>query len=308
MLGRRIIYALTWIGCVVFFVAYQEWFSWFLLVTVTVLPVFSLLISLPAMLTARLEFAMPSAVTANSELVLDVRCKSWLPAYLRKCSVSVSHSLTGRSWKFHSGGVLPTAHCGALNCTVTRAIVCDYLGLFRRRLRCPQPKTVLIRPTPVPMKTMPQMEQQIAASWRPKRGGGFAENHELRLYRPGDNVQQIHWKLSSKTGKLILREPMELQKKTIGLVLALQGSPEELDRKLGRLLWLGNQLLQKNTSFEIHCLSASGSECWSISCERDLQTAMDSILTRRSVYGVFNYDPPAATQWQHWIGGDADEA
>lgn len=302
------IYALTWIGCVVFFLAYQEWFSWFLLVTVTVLPVFSLLISLPAMLTARLELSLPSAVTADTELVLSVRCKSWLPVYLQKCSVSVSQSLTGRSWKFYPGSVLPTAHCGALVCTVTKARVCDYLGLFRMRLRCPQPKTVLVRPTPIPMKTVPQMEQQIAAAWRPKRGGGFAENHELRLYRPGDSVQQIHWKLSAKTGKLILREPMELQKKSIALVLALQGAPKEVDRKLGRLLWLGTRLLQRNTSFEIHCLSAAGSECWSISGERDLQDAMDSILTRQCVSGGFDYEPPADTQWQHWIGGDADEA
>ncbi|MBR2633811.1 MAG: DUF58 domain-containing protein, partial [Lentisphaeria bacterium] len=46
------------------------------------------------------------------------------------------------------------------------------------------------------------------ASGRPKPGGGYGENYEIRQYRPGDNLNQIHWKLSAKVGDLMLREPM----------------------------------------------------------------------------------------------------
>ena len=51
MPGRRIVYLASLVGCWVFHIAYRGWLSGFLLTAVFWLPVFSLLVSLPAMLT-----------------------------------------------------------------------------------------------------------------------------------------------------------------------------------------------------------------------------------------------------------------
>ena len=75
--------------------------------------------------------------------------------------------------------------------------------------------------------------------WKPKPGGGYSEEHELRPYRPGDPANSIHWKLSSKTGDLIVREAQELQNQAIYVVLSPEG---DIDRSLEVLSWLSRRL------------------------------------------------------------------
>ena len=215
---------------------------------------------------------------------------------------------SGEKRKLKTGAALPTAHCAALCCRVRKAKVCDYLGLFSFPLRLPEPRSVVIRPTAASIKQIPELERYLSCAWRPKRGGGFAENHELRLYRPGDNVQQIHWKLSAKTGKLILREPMEPEQGRVLLRLDLNGAPEELDRKLGRLLWLGSRLLDRKVKYEIQCLTAKGCEGWSVSSPAELRDAIDDILSRSCAAEGSIRDRVEAAAWQYYIGGGIDEA
>ena len=292
----------------IFFWAYQQWFAWFALVAVLSLPLLSLLVSLPGMLSARLEIRTPDALTAGTPCELELRCRSFLPTPPWKCVVTVEQPMTGQHWRLKNGGALATEHCGTLYCSVTKVRICDYLGLFSFPLRAPEPRTVVVRPIPVSMKELPQLNRYIARVWRPKQGGGFAENHELRLYRPGDSIQQIHWKLSAKTGKLILREPMEPERGRVLLCLDLRGSSPELDRMLGRLLWLGNHLLDIKITYEIQCLTAQGCEHWSVSGPEELQAALDAILSRERANGGSIRDRVEAAAWQYYIGGGTDEA
>lgn len=308
MAGRRILYLLVWVGCMVFFWAYQQWFSWFALMAVIALPLFSLLISLPAMLTAKLTLHLPDALAMGTACVPTVKCRSALPTPPWKCTMVLEQTPSGENRKLKIDTPLPTAHCAVLTCRIKRAKVCDYLGLFSFPLRQPDPQSVVIRPNAASIKQIPELERYLSCAWRPKRGGGFAENHELRLYRPGDSVQQIHWKLSAKTGKLILREPMEPEQGRVLLRLDLNGSAQELDRKLGRLLWLGTRLLEQNVKYEIQCLTAKGCESWNISSPAKLQDAIDDILSRKQAAEGSIQDREEAAAWQYYIGGGIDEA
>ena len=98
---------------------------------------------------------------------------------------------------------------GGYRVTVEKARVCDYLGLFSFRVRKCREQTVLVRPKSQAVEDLVDPRGMEINAWVPKPGGGYAENHEHRLYRPGDNLNQLHWKLSAKVGDLILREPME---------------------------------------------------------------------------------------------------
>lgn len=308
MTARRIIYLLAWIGCLVFFYAYQQWFAWFALIAVISLPIFSLLVSLPAMLTARLEVNVPEALAVGTPLDLELRCGSRMPTPLWTCRLQVYRPMTGESWKMKNGQALPTDHCGALICVVEKARICDYLGLVSLPLQHPQEIRLLVRPTPAAMQEVPELNRYISRAWRPKPGGGFSENHELRLYRPGDNIQQIHWKLSAKTGDLILREPMEPERGRVLLRLELRGTPEELDRKLGRLLTMGSHLLEQGIRFEIRCLTGTGLESWPVGSMEALQEAVDQILCRSCALSGSIRDRVEAASWQYDIGGGTDEA
>ena len=60
MAKNRILYGLFLLAAVIFHSFYTGWFSFFLLVFAVLLPVFSLLVSLPAMLRAAYEAELPA--------------------------------------------------------------------------------------------------------------------------------------------------------------------------------------------------------------------------------------------------------
>ncbi len=249
MLRRWLLYLVTLAGCIVFLFAYQQRYAWVILLAVLVLPVLGLLISLPMMLTTKLQLTLPNrcamgeAVPVSGEISAPVG-KTLIRWHLR----------VGKK-RYLPGVKLPTGHCGLLECCLRKVRFYDCLGLFFRTPRRQPPHRLFIHPAPLPVADFPELEQRLTLSWRPKPGGGLAENHEIRLYRPGDSLNQIHWKLSAKTGKSMIREAMEPLNSQAILALTLGGSPEETDRKLGRLLWLGNRLLELNFRFCIRARS-----------------------------------------------------
>lgn len=306
MAGRRIVYLLTLAGCILFFSAYQLWFSFFALVTILLLPVFSLVVSLPAMVTARLELRLPKVISVGQPQELTVFYGSNLPTPPWKCTIVLESPLTGKQMKTREAEDLPTDHCGGYRCEITRAKVYDYLGLFALPMKHSGQRTVVVRPRSLPLE-VPSLDQLTTKAWRPKPGGGFAENHELRLYRPGDSIQQIHWKLSAKTGKLILREPMEPLHSLFLVRLDLQGDPGQMDRKLGNLLWLGLYLLERNLSFRIQALTGDGIVTIPVCDDEALFRGMDQLLLSKPVTEGTLRDRPEKADWQYFIGGGANE-
>lgn len=307
MVKRWFLYLTALLGCLIFYIAYQEWVSWILLLLMLLLPPLSLVLSLPAMLTARVRHYMPPAIVAGSPLQIQLGANALLPMPTWQMYVQVYHTFTQENLLLDGTSFCPTKHCGALNCKPCRGWVYDYLGLFRVPLRSPMPFRVLVRPEPLPLPEEPDLSTILVSAWRPKMGGGFAENHELRLYRPGDSLQQIHWKLTAKTGKLILREPMVPDRMRLLVWLNLQGSAEELDRKLGRLLWLGGYLQRHGLPFDVLAYTASGKRLWHVGSGQALRRVMDILLCLEpsQTPGKPMLTEPAA--WDYYIGGEEDE-
>lgn len=295
MFRRWVLYLLAWLGCVVFYCAYRQWFAWLVLVAVLALPVVSLVLSLPSMVLARLELDCPEALTMGDERKLRPRCRGALPLTMWRCHIRVERLADGWSAPLKKNQILPTEHCGVLRCSVEKARVYDCLGLFGLPLRGCEEKIVHIRPKPVPAPLPAEARQQRTLRWRPKRGGGYSENHELRLYRPGDNVQQIHWKLSAKTGRLILREPQIPDNGELTLRLKLSEKPEKRDAALGQLLYIGQQLLERGIRFRVLCQGM----CLQVHSKDGLRQSVDKLLA-----------VPADPAWPvsgPAIGGDSDE-
>lgn len=307
MVLRLIIYLVALVACIIFYAAYQKWFSFFLLVAILGLPLFSLLLSLFSMLTARVVLTTPKFLTIGAPQDLTMNCVCLLPAPPWKCKVRVQRPLTQERWIMKADDPLPTAHCGALICTIEKARIFDYFGLFRFPLQKGNTRRILVRPKPIPMQ-LHTMDKFTVRSWRPKWGGGFAENHELRLYRPGDSISQIHWKLSAKTGSFILRQPMEPVQNRLLVRMDLCGTSAELDRKLGRLLWLGTNLLNKDLQFNLHVQTGQGLQKWHITDASAFQNAIDALLGYPPAAIGPSANSTTYSQWQYYIGGEADEA
>ncbi len=306
MIKRWLEYLAVWALCLVFYLANRQWMGWMVFFSITVLPIFSLLVSLPAMLLSRLELTLPECVRAGEKVTLDLGLECPLPQPAWRVRCTVRHSLTGEAIRLQPGNLLPTEHCGALQLQLTRGRVYDYLGLFFLPRKAPGLLWLPIRPQPEKTKQLPDLQLQNATQWRPKAGGGFAENHELRLYRPGDSLRQIHWKLSGKTGKLIYREPMESTASRLQLRLVHSGTVAQLERKLGRLLWLGSWLLARSIPFDVQADTPDGPLLWQGNTEECFLSGLDTLLRCPPLED----DTPLRVghRWQFYIGGDADEA
>ena len=267
-------------------------------------PLFSLLISLPSMLSARLETAFPERLPTGTPMAAQLDC-STRPFMLHwSCRILVKHAITGRTWRLRNGDSLPTEHCGVLHCYMTRARVYDLLGLFAVPLRCQKEHRVVVEPHPLPMEL--EEDADSIPAWKPKNGG-FSEYHELRLYAPGDSLRQIHWKLTAKTGKLIIREPMQPDPGTVWLRLELKGNDRERERLLGRALWLGQQLLLKQIPFRLFCLTGNGVEQFPADSPRSFQQAMDGLLGSPLAQEGSLPEEWAPDTMQYTLGGEPDE-
>lgn len=306
MASHRIGFLAVLLGCAAYYVASGEWLSCYLLVLCIGLPVLSLLLSIPAFRHFRAEPAGLDIVSMGDEAELWIlgTCAAPMPPFRGK--LRLHWCITGENRKYRSEKDMSTAHCGGVVVTAEKVRVCDYLGLFSLPVRNLPARTVRIRPVPLAPKAVPSLASLRPRRWTPKVGGGFGENHELRLYRPGDSLNQIHWKLTAKTGKWMLREPMEPVTGLVLLTMTLRGTPEELDRKLGRLLWMGDYLLGQELAFEIRALTGEGLLSFPVQDKNGLYKAIDALLCK-----------PAATDsiaervfdasWQYHVGGEPDE-
>ena len=206
MQWRWMAYLTAVVGSVVFYVFYQEWFSWFLLVILLILPWFSLILSLPAMLAVKADLRCPPKCRQDMPVRTQLRTECFFPVPPIRCNIRLINRLNSHSYLGKPGELIPTAHCGLLEISYPKIYVYDYLGLFRRALRMSGEQKIYITPKPVASSQQRKPEGAVAATLlRPKPGGGYSEIHDLRLYRPGDDLRHIHWKMSAKTGKIIYR-------------------------------------------------------------------------------------------------------
>ncbi len=103
---------------------------------------------------------------------------------------------------------LPCRYRGRYDVGIQKIEVLDMLGLLSLSRPVPEPQYVIVYPRVIPLArfrtTASNVEIEIAA--KPgKKSNSSNVISEIREYRYGDSMKNIHWKLSSKTGKLLVK-------------------------------------------------------------------------------------------------------
>lgn len=105
---------------------------------------------------------------------------------------------------------LTSAYCGGLRCRVIRVWALDLFGILPLPLPCRAKKRISVMPDTFPMEVEDSFSlshEDDCQDYAPdRRGQDPSETFQIRDYVPGDNLHQIHWKLSGKTGQLLVRE------------------------------------------------------------------------------------------------------
>lgn len=290
MARNRIFYGLFLLAAVVFHSFYTGWFSFFLLLFSVLLPVFSLLVSLPAMLRAAYTPQLPLHCFCgqDAQFALQPSTASRLPVSCCRLHLLVCDAVGGTQqaeWLTLAGTLrfslrVDTRHAGQQTFRVDRARVYDALGLVGLPLQLPAACSIAVEPEPLEPAELPNLSQFQYRSYHPKPGGGFSEIHDLREYRPGDSLHEIHWKLSAKTDKLIVREAEEPNRGLIVLSFDFSGSRAQLDSTLRQLLWLSGWLTDREVVHQIDWLDPDTLEPQTkqIRAPQDLQELLRALL------------------------------
>ena len=266
--SRRIVYVTGLVMGLVFHSLYGQSLSFILLRFLILLPFVSLLVSLPAMLRVRVFLsasgASPRGEEAAAKLKIDSRF--FLPVGCLSLTFTGENRFTGETMKKRKcsyWGVLrseerlplPAERCGVISCSLGRVWAWDYMGVFALPVKRCDPAVYTVLPVEEKPAPMPELDQDSAITLKPKPGGGYSEEHELRPYRQGDPLNVIHWKLSSKLDDPIVREPQLMQRKRITLSVTPSSAPEALESQLDQLLYLSRDLIQKGISHRV-CFGA----------------------------------------------------
>lgn len=247
MAGRRAAYVLFLAASFLYYVFYTWYVSWTLFILALLLPFLS--VGLTFLLTRGCRAFMECGVTRAErkegfDLGFRVTTKTGaVPAVrirLRACNLFTGEETVhkvlikpGKAKSLHMEAGL----CGTVRCEAVRVRRMDLLGIFWLPMPPVKPVEVLLMPEKIPFAgelraAVPAPDPAGAAG----RGTGRGEWTGVRGYREGDPLREIHWKLTARTGKMVVREYDREESDFLDIVLAWQGTADALDCALGRLL------------------------------------------------------------------------
>ena len=297
MVRRWLCWLLALLGALVLRVAYTGWLAGFILFGVLYLPVLGLLLSLPALLAAKVELSPSPQRSRRGDAAcwrLTTHSVLGLPLGRVKGRVRTVNEWNGLSyevkkkWFFTGTGTsldlpAPVEHCGLLTGRLCHVWALDCLGLFWLPLRRGGKAQLWIGPIPK-REELPPLPEEEAPGVRPRPGGGPGEDYDPREYRPGDPLSSIHWKLSAKRDELVTRETLETVRPLPLLTLDLFGDADTLDATLDLLAGVSGELLSQGRSHAVAWadpVTGESRRC-PVAGQEDLERCLEALASHRA--------------------------
>ena len=311
MFTHRIVYIITLACSFAFYALYPFWFSWYLLVLILLLVPFDLLFSLPGMCTKRVALSSPEILDqgAHEMLVITTYQNRAFPAgYIKIKLLAAQDGLVTRQ-RIKSDPergsrykvAIDASHSGLTVFEIRRIHTTSLFGLFSLVVSINCKAAVLILPAPIKPPHIVSLPRGVIL--RPKPGGGFSEDNELRPYRKGDPVRIIHWKLSAKYDSLIIREPLIPPPHSRLVHIMKWTGPQERDTIIGRFRWISDYLLKWD--FAYYVKFGDDGPVAEVTCSKDFLEYLYRMLGRTDQAALVPAALPVRLSWVFRI--DASE-
>lgn len=277
MIRTKLLYAVLLVILGFFWVLYRGTLSFQLLILGLLFPLipFVMMLILRRSVKATLHHTKEPIHTGEQfEWVLSLHNRSMISAPGARVEMEYRTSLSGNVEKLRVQiPVLPRntqrlllrfhmVTCGIQTLKIRRLVIYDPLRMFRRRVMVNVEDRVLVLPAEDPMRAEEwELKKHLADDSdnfdQTKPGDDPSEVFDLHLYREGDSVSRIHWKLSMKLDQLLVKE---YSLPIAGQLLLLPdyrtaGKPEEsalrLDAMLGALHTAAVELCSSATPFSM---------------------------------------------------------
>lgn len=299
MLKCRLTYLFALVGAVLFYIFFNGYLSYYILLFALLLPVLSLILSLPGMCCVRAVLQAPAAASRGKPfpVYLQIQNRSHLPAARIRLRMRYQNQFSGE--KYAETLFLPgphgvqrverravALHCGKLSMQLDEIRCYDFMGLFSCRHKPPEGNSLFILPDaealelPLQAAPAPDPESELFSSNRP--GSDPSEIFDIRPYREGDLMRSVHWKLSSRMDELMVKEFSLPISNAVLVLFDLFGTTEDLDRTLDHLSSLCYYLLDNQMPHEIMWYDAEeiALRSWPIASPDDFLSLMNVVLDK----------------------------
>lgn len=285
MLRTWIIYSVTLNAAFIFFLCYKMWVSWYCLAILLLIPILSFIacriaamaytINIPANINIGMPAYMDLTVNGNASFFTFSRLNFLVTDHMGGTSQRLTVTI-------HDNGItkipIDTTHCGAYTYELKKAAVYDPLGFFHRKVKINSTHEVLVRPVPVMPDIMPDMFGFKAKNLR-KSNKPNNEIYDIREYQKGDPIKSIHWKMSAKKDKYLVKESLEEFGGHSRVLLKLTPDRDLLDQHLGQLLFTSRFFIDREVAHRIRIIPPDRSEiAFLVENATDLEYAIAKIL------------------------------
>lgn len=177
-------------------------------------------------------------------------------------------------------------HCGTLSISAEKVMARDWLGLACFPCEVSACISLLIEPDLFPVRV--RLTDRLSSSWQeerpgqPRRDGSEMENSGVRDYVPGDPACRIHWKLSAKTDRILIREEDRPTAGSVLLLLETVGygiDPADMDGTVEALLSVSRVLAEEGALHSVCWQDQEGLQWLDIACGEDFLSLRDALLS-----------------------------
>lgn len=187
---------------------------------------------------------------------------------------------------------LSVVQCGEIRVECLNVWLCDLFRLFSFRGKKAESFNTVIYPEKVGLQV--ELTRNFTGSsteegmLQNRKGNDPSETFDIREYVPGDDIRSIHWKLSSKTDTLILRESSDPTHYQVAVMpdfgldqMEVSASVNEMTRAVGTGAALCQQLLKKGMTFCVVLPTIKGLRTAEIGSSSDYQKVLSMWLGMR---------------------------
>lgn len=302
---NRIGYLVLMACLAVFVFSFSNRFLLFLLLLLAVLAAAMAVLSRLDAANMVVDLEIISGTQEGKDLKIKVKMYSRFPLYVARSilmGVDIENTMFGSSsrkyyFMYLSGKsrevelTIPAQRCGEVKIQCAEILLQDLLKLFRRKIRPFETVQTIIYPRAVNV----HVEMSRATIGAPReegrmqnrKGNDPSEMFDIREYVPGDDIRSVHWKLSSKTENLILREASDpshynivflpdlgrkaMNPETVTDTGEQEVPVEEINTAVAFGTAIGEQLLRLGCAFCMAVPGKNGLQLCEVQDRRDLQ-------------------------------------
>ena len=208
----------------------------------------------PGVAGKHMAFSLEAQMAGDTRLPLG-KTVMWL---------QLTNAVTGETRKervsFRDRGrwTLESAFCGCIECRAVSVWCYDLFGILPVKIPCKAKKRTVVMPDTFPVELETVLTHSMlddCTEYAPdQKGSDRTETLQIRDYIPGDSLQQIHWKLSGKLDRLIVRDPAQPVDRELMVFLEQlddNRTPETADALMEAVVSVCQALAEANQPFRL---------------------------------------------------------